>query len=78
MFRIKLIELKSDKNEKLSFYLSKDKQGFFLSCYKIENLFKKRMINKSKYYSSQHIEKIMNNDYLNLFITESLKALYQK
>ena len=76
--KIKLRDLKNDKGEKLSIYLSKDKNGFFLSCFKIEGFFKKRAINKSKYCSFQHIEEITSQGYLDRFIIDSLKTLYKE
>lgn len=78
MLKIKLKDLKNDKEEKLSIYLSMDKKGFFLSCFKIESFFKKRAINKSKYCSFQHIEEIMSQGYLDRFIIDSLKTLYKE
>ena len=76
--KIKLRDLKNDKGEKLSIYLSKDKNGFFLSCFKIEGFFKKRAINNSKYCSFQHIEEIISQGYLDRFIIDSLKTLYKE
>lgn len=78
MLKIKLRDLKNDKGEKLSIYLSKYKNGFSLSCFKVEGRFKKRIINKSKYCSFQHIKEIIDCEYLDQFVIDTLNLLYKE